>query len=46
MFFEKKKLKEDLKWIDVNIPTSVIDKLLLDEDEERTQIELERSKML
>ncbi|KHN72869.1 Transmembrane protein 87B [Toxocara canis] len=40
------KIKEDLKWIDDNIPSSIADKLLVDDEEDKEQTELERSKML
>lgn len=38
--------QEDLKWIDDNIPSSIADKLLVDDEEDKEQTELERSKML
>uniref|UniRef100_A0A915C832 Transmembrane protein 87A n=1 Tax=Parascaris univalens TaxID=6257 RepID=A0A915C832_PARUN len=40
------KIREDLKWIDDNIPSSIADKLLVDDEEDKEQAELERSKML
>uniref|UniRef100_F1L0U6 Transmembrane protein 87A n=1 Tax=Ascaris suum TaxID=6253 RepID=F1L0U6_ASCSU len=40
------KIREDLKWIDDNIPSSIADKLLVDDEEDKEQTELERSKML
>lgn len=39
------KLEEDLKWIENNIPTSLAE-ALMDDDEEKEQRELEMSKML
>uniref|UniRef100_A0A915PVZ8 Transmembrane protein 87A n=1 Tax=Setaria digitata TaxID=48799 RepID=A0A915PVZ8_9BILA len=40
------KLQEELKWIEDNIPTTFADRLLVDDEEDRERIELERSKML
>ncbi|EFO18431.2 hypothetical protein LOAG_10063 [Loa loa] len=40
------KLQEELKWIEDNIPTTFADRLLIDNEEDREQMELELSKML
>uniref|UniRef100_A0A0R3RKH5 Transmembrane protein 87A n=1 Tax=Elaeophora elaphi TaxID=1147741 RepID=A0A0R3RKH5_9BILA len=40
------KLREELKWIEDNIPSTFADRLLVDEEEDREQMELELSKML
>ncbi|VDK68081.1 unnamed protein product [Litomosoides sigmodontis] len=40
------KLQEELKWIEDNIPTTFADRLLVDDEEDRKQMELELSKML
>ncbi|KAF8354247.1 hypothetical protein PRIPAC_95870 [Pristionchus pacificus] len=40
------KLQADLKWIEDNIPTSLTDHLLMDEEEDRDARELEMNKML
>nr|CDP99954.1 Bm2893, isoform a [Brugia malayi] len=40
------KLKEELKWIEDNIPSTFADRLLMNDEEDREQMELELSKML
>lgn len=39
-------VQADLKWIEDNIPTSLTDHLLMDEEEDRDARELEMNKML
>ncbi|MFH4978586.1 hypothetical protein AB6A40_005295 [Gnathostoma spinigerum] len=41
-----RRIKEELKWIDDNIPSSIADRLLVEDEDEKEQIELERSKLL
>ncbi|KAL4003108.1 Lung seven transmembrane receptor family protein [Acanthocheilonema viteae] len=41
-----RKLQEELKWIEDNIPSTFADRLLVDDEEDREQMELEHSKML
>lgn len=38
--------QEELKWIEDNIPSTFADRLLVDDEEDRKQMELELSKML
>uniref|UniRef100_A0AAF5PPG9 Transmembrane protein 87A n=2 Tax=Wuchereria bancrofti TaxID=6293 RepID=A0AAF5PPG9_WUCBA len=40
------KLKEELKWIEDNIPSTFADRLLMNDEEDREQMEMELSKML
>ncbi|KAK6101616.1 Lung seven transmembrane receptor family protein [Brugia pahangi] len=48
MFFfpENMIMEEELKWIEDNIPSTFADRLLMNDEEDREQMELELSKML
>uniref|UniRef100_A0A0N5AW21 Lung seven transmembrane receptor family protein n=1 Tax=Syphacia muris TaxID=451379 RepID=A0A0N5AW21_9BILA len=43
---DDEKIQEELKWIEEHIPSTIADKLLVDDDEDRERVELERSKLL
>ncbi|VDN06879.1 unnamed protein product [Thelazia callipaeda] len=41
-----RRIQEELKWIEDNIPSSLVDRILVDDEEHIEKIKLERSKML